>query len=152
MDTQVVSSKLTRAHVVAAVRCWIGTPYHHQASLRGVGADCLGLVRGVWRELYGRHAETPPAYSRDWAESAARETLLDAACRHLDEVSANELAPGNVVIFRFRPRYPAKHLGIFVGQDRMVHAFEGHGTAEVELAPWWRRRIAGVFDFPGLEN
>ena len=28
---------------------WIGTPYRHQASLKGVGCDCLGLVRGVWR-------------------------------------------------------------------------------------------------------
>ncbi|MEM1422329.1 MAG: peptidase P60, partial [Pseudomonadota bacterium] len=30
---------------------WIGTPYRHQASLRGVGCDCLGLLRGVWRAL-----------------------------------------------------------------------------------------------------
>ena len=42
-----------RARIVATARSWLGTPYHHQASLRGVGCDCLGLVRGVWRELYG---------------------------------------------------------------------------------------------------
>ena len=35
--------------IVAAARSWIGTPYRHQASLKGVGCDCLGLVRGVGR-------------------------------------------------------------------------------------------------------
>jgi cell wall-associated NlpC family hydrolase len=43
----------TRARVVALARTWLGTPYHHQASLRGAGADCLGLLRGVYAELYG---------------------------------------------------------------------------------------------------
>ena len=44
------SSDSTRPHIVAAARRWLGTPYHHQATRQGVGADCLGLVRGVWRE------------------------------------------------------------------------------------------------------
>ena len=60
----------TAEHVVRVARGWIGTPYHHQASLRGVGTDCLGLVRGVWRDLYQREAEMPPRYTRDWAEAS----------------------------------------------------------------------------------
>ena len=55
---------------------WIGTPYRHQASLQGVGCDCLGLVRGVWRALVGDEPEQAPPYAPDWAE-AARETLAD---------------------------------------------------------------------------
>ena len=39
--------------VIAIARSWLGTPYHDQASLRGVGCDCLGLARGVWREVVG---------------------------------------------------------------------------------------------------
>ncbi|MDA3887796.1 MAG: peptidase, partial [Allgaiera sp.] len=39
--------------VVAIARFWLGTPYHDQASLRDVGCDCLGLARGVWREVVG---------------------------------------------------------------------------------------------------
>ena len=61
--------------VVAEARSWIGTPYQHQASLKGVGCDCLGLVRGVWRALYGEEPEHVPAYSRDWAE--AEMTVID---------------------------------------------------------------------------
>ena len=43
---------MSAAHVASA-RGWLGTPYHHQASLKGVGCDCLGLLRGVWREVIG---------------------------------------------------------------------------------------------------
>ncbi len=66
---------MTRDDIVAAGRGWIGTPYRHQASLKGVGADCLGLVRGLWRELIGPEPEVLPAYSPDWAEAGGRETL-----------------------------------------------------------------------------
>ena len=46
--------------VIAAVRRWLGTPYHDQASLRGVGCDCLGLARGVWREVVGAEPQAIP--------------------------------------------------------------------------------------------
>lgn len=49
-----------RVRVVEIARRWIGTPYHHQASLKGVGCDCLGLVRGVYRELCGAEPEPMP--------------------------------------------------------------------------------------------
>jgi NlpC/P60 family putative phage cell wall peptidase len=51
----------TREQIVAAARGWLGTPYHHQASVKGVGCDCLGLIRGLWRELLGDEPETLPA-------------------------------------------------------------------------------------------
>jgi NlpC/P60 family putative phage cell wall peptidase len=136
-----------RNRAVAEARRWIGTPYHHQASLIGVGADCLGLVRGVWRGLYGCDAELPPAYSRDWAEATAEETLLGAAGRHLRSIEKADMQPGDVLIFRFRSQLPAKHAGILVTPDSFVHAMEGGAACEVPLGPWWRRRIAGVFAF-----
>lgn len=100
---------------LAAARTWIGTPYHHQASVKGVGCDCLGLVRGVYAELYGRAAEDPPAYTRDLAEATGRETLLEAARRHLVEIAPTDARPGDVVIFRLRPGAMAKHCGIISG-------------------------------------
>ncbi len=93
---------MTRPDIVALARTWLGTPYHHQASCRGVGTDCVGLVRGIWRELYGREAEAAPAYTRDWAEATGRETLLEAARRHLVEITPREAAPGDVLVFRYR--------------------------------------------------
>jgi len=139
-----------RAEIVAVARGWIGTPYHHQASTRGVGADCLGLVRGVWRELYGCEAEMPPAYTRDWAEAVGEETLLAAAARHLVPLDPSRAEAGDVVVFRLRSGLVAKHAAILTSRDAFVHAMEGCPACEVALTGWWRRRIAGAFSFPGV--
>jgi NlpC/P60 family putative phage cell wall peptidase len=69
------------ARVVAAARGWLGTPYHDQASVRDVGCDCLGLVRGVWREVVGDEPLPVPPYSRDWGEIGGVEVLAEAAAR-----------------------------------------------------------------------
>jgi NlpC/P60 family putative phage cell wall peptidase len=47
----------TGERVLALAGGWIGTPYRHQASLKGVGCDCLGLIRGIWRGVYGHEPE-----------------------------------------------------------------------------------------------
>lgn len=146
------SGMLRRSDIVAVARSWIGTPYHHQASAKGIGTDCLGLVRGVYRELYGVEAEQPPAYSSDWAEALGTETLLEAASRHLVAKSREQAEPGDIVVFRMRCEARAKHVAVITGGEQMVHAAEAIGTREVALTTWWRRRIAGVFAFPNIES
>jgi NlpC/P60 family putative phage cell wall peptidase len=136
--------------IVASARGWIGTPYQHQTSLKGVGCDCLGLIRGVWREVIGMEPEAPPPYSPDWAEAQAAETLADAAGRHLIPVALDQLVPGHVVLFRWREGLPAKHCAILCGSTRMIHAHEGASVTEVPLSLWWKRRISFVFAFPEL--
>ena len=142
-----------RPRVVAAARGWLGTPYHHQAAVKGAGCDCLGLIRGVYAEVMGREAEIPPTYSRDWGEMRAEETLLGAARRHLTEVPPwQDVVPGDVLIFRMRKGAIAKHAGIVteaIGPTptRMIHSQEGAGVVEINLSSWWVRRIAGFFSF-----
>jgi len=140
-----------RQQVIAIARRWIGTPYHHQASRPGIGTDCLGLVRGIWRELYGSDPGAGANYSRDWAEVTKQESILAGAARHLLSATDGEPAAGRILVFRFRPASPAKHLAICTGATLMIHAMEGHPVAEVPIVPWWRRRIAGVFEFPGVD-
>lgn len=140
----------TRSHIVAEARSWIGTPYRHQASLKGVGCDCLGLVRGLWRALYGEEPERVPPYARDWAEVATREPLAEAGLRHLVPVDVARFAPGDVLLFRWRAGLVAKHAAIVASHETMIHAHDGAAVAEVALAPWWRRRIAYAFGFPNV--
>src|SRR3954471_15930717 len=109
---------MTRSLIVAETRGWIGTPYRHQASLRGVGCDCLGLVRGVWREVIGREPEAPPPYSPDWAEASADEALLKAALRWFTPVA--DVAHGDLIVFRWRDGSPAKHLGLATSSTTMI--------------------------------
>lgn len=144
--------RIARAEVVGIVRAWIGTPYHHQASSIGVGTDCLGLVRGIYRAIHGTEPEIMPAYSADWAEASGVEALLSAAHRCLTCRAASEWKAGDVLVFRIRKNAAAKHVGIATGGSTMVHAVETSGTREVAISAWWRRRIAGVFSFPGIED
>jgi NlpC/P60 family putative phage cell wall peptidase len=137
--------------IIAEARSWIGTPYRHQASLKGVGCDCLGLVRGVWRALHGEEPEPMPAYSRDWAEAAARETLAEAGSRHLLPVAREAMQGGDVLLFRWRTGLVAKHAAILTDDGTMIHAHDGAAVAEVAFAPWWRRRLAYAFRFPGVK-
>lgn len=135
--------------VVAAARGWIGTPYRHQASLKGVGCDCLGLVRGVWREVVGPEPETPPPYPADWTGAARdAEPLLDAARRRFVARPREAIAPGDVLVFRWRRSLPASHLGLAVSREAMIHAQDGACVAQVVLSDWWRRRLVAVFAFP----
>lgn len=125
----------TRAAVVAHARAWIGTPYHHQASRIGVGTDCLGLIRGVFRALYGHEAQSIPGYARDWAEGAGEETMLAAARRHLIEVAPSAAAAGDVLIFRYRHRYVAKHAAILAGPTLNAPAYRGVAYIVFERMP-----------------
>lgn len=141
-----------RARIAAAAEGWLGTPYRHQASLRGVGADCLGLVRGVWREVVGRELERAPGYTPDWGEAAGEERLLEGARRWLREIRVGEARTGDVLLFRMRARGPAKHLGLLVGAGpeglRMIHARSGRSVTAETVGRAWARRIAAAFSFP----
>jgi NlpC/P60 family putative phage cell wall peptidase len=134
--------------VIAAARGWLGTPYHDQASVKGVGCDCLGLVRGVWREVVGPEPLALPPYSRDWGETGSREPLAEAARRVMAELPVTAVSPGALLLFRMRTGAVAKHCGIVTAPDRFVHATERTGVVEVPLDAAWRRRIAFVFLFP----
>ncbi len=142
----------TRTTLVAAAREWRGTPYIHQASLRGVGCDCLGLVRGVWRDLYGEEPEAPPPYSPDWAEGAQEERLAAAALRHLVPLGLRAARPGDVLLFRWRAHLPAKHCAILTAPDLMLHAHDGAQVCEVAFTGWWRRHLSHAFSFPGIAD
>ena len=142
---------LQREAIVAAARAWIGTPYRHQASCIGAGADCLGLVRGVWREIRGTEPETPPEYTLDWSEPQRQERLWRAASRHMREKPVAEAEWGDVLLFRMRDGAVAKHLGILSTDDdpaRFVHAYSRVGVVESPLSLPWRRRVVSCFEFP----
>ena len=133
-----------REAALAEARRWIGTPYRHQASVRGAGADCLGLIRGVWRALNGGEPQALPPYPARW-DAGGDDLLMRAAERWLIPVDRAE--PGDVLLFRLKPGLPARHCGILSTPDTLIHAYWGRAVSETALTPWWRRRIAGQFQF-----
>ena len=138
--------------VIAVARRWLGTPYHGQASSRGVGCDCLGLARGVWRDVVGAEPQPIPPYSRDWGETGVREVLADGARAMMIEIAIAEIGPGALVLFRMAPRPIAKHVGILTAPDSFIHAYDRLGVIEEALTIAWLRRIAFAFRFPAANS
>ena len=150
---------VSRAQIVGAAQDWIGTPYQHQASLIGVGCDCLGLVGGVWAGLYGVWPEAPPPYRSDWAELGLDEPLLCAVRRHFVALPlAVDLLPGDLLLFRMSPVAQIKHCALVSAaatakaEAKIIHAYWGRAVVESWLGPWWRRRLAARFSFPNVRD
>ncbi|MGD9966968.1 MAG: NlpC/P60 family protein [Hyphomonadaceae bacterium] len=139
---------ISRRAILAEARAWIATPYQHQASTKGAGCDCLGLIRGVWRALYGGEPEPVPAYTPDWAERHGAEMLYSAARRHLLEIPRASAQPGDVLLFRMAPDAPAKHAAILDEEEFVIHAYWARAVVRSRFAPWWRTRCAAAFSFP----
>jgi len=133
--------------VIAAARLWLGTPYVHQASVLGAGCDCLGLARGIWRELHGSEPVIPPPYTRDWGEAGGEEVLADAARHFLLEIPIAASGPGALILFRMARNAPAKHCGIRSASS-LIHAYEGAGVIEERWSAIWTRKAAFSFHYP----
>jgi len=140
------------ARIVAEALEWIGTPYRHQGRRKGIGCDCLGLVRGVWRAVYGADADEPGPYTADWAETASGDPLVEAARKHCAEREGLQPQAGDLLLFRLRPRMAAKHCAIALDGDRFIHAYQGHEVMVSPMSVHWRRRLCGVFSFPHHAN
>ena len=145
-----MSDAKTRAAVLKAAPLWLDTPYQHQASQCGAGADCLGFIRGIWRDIYGYEPEAPPAYTPDWAEENGEETLYRAARKWLIEIDNSAAQPGDVLLFRMHAQSPCKHIGLLYAPQILLHAYWGKAVIYSHLVPFWRRRWAYSFAFPPI--
>jgi len=146
----IMQENVSRQSIIGEALSWIGTPYQHQCSTKNAGCDCLGLVRGIWRKLYGAEPVTLPPYTPDWAERGDTETLRDGADQYLDRVDLTTARPGDVLLFRMQAGVPAKHMAVLVEADLIVHAYWGRAVTRSFLAPYWVRRRAYAYSFPNL--
>ena len=165
--TPTLAARSPGDEIIAIARSWIGTPYVHQASVKGAGCDCLGLLRGVWRERNGEEPEAAPPYSPDWAEATGEETLYKALARHLREIEPSALAPGDIALFRMARTGPAKHCGVVAALKQrsdsalenpltqrsdsasktltLIHARQNKRVSEEAFTEFWRRKLAHAF-------
>ena len=89
-------------------------------------------------------------YAPDWAEAGGVETLIALGERHFRAVDIATVAAGDLLVFRFRENFVAKHVGVATDATHMIHAHDGAVVAEVALGAW-RRRIVRAFAFPGVQ-
>lgn len=126
--------------IIAAARAWIGTPWVAGASLKFHGADCAGLVRGVWRDLSGVAIDAPPwdPAGLSWLDDIRLTAALSGFA------AVDDPGPGDVAAWRVGRRV---HLGI-MSQRGVIHADSRMGV--IESPPFGHRRLLAGWSFPPL--
>jgi cell wall-associated NlpC family hydrolase len=111
-------SVATRAAVVLEARSWVGTPYHSNARLKGIGVDCAMLLAEVYANVVAVERIDPGEYSADHAFHSSEEQLATFLGRYATEVTAPR--EGDAVMFKFGRCY--SHAAIYMGDGVIVHA------------------------------
>jgi cell wall-associated NlpC family hydrolase len=113
----------------------IGVDYRYGGNSPEHGLDCSGLVRYVFQEVVG---VTLPRTAREMARLGGR-------------VAPGDLRAGDLVFFNTRSS-PFSHVGIYLGDDRFIHA--PHRGGEVEIVTmsqrYWQRRYDGARRLVGV--
>ena len=141
--------------VVRQARTWLGTPFHHQGRLKGIGVDCIGLVVGVAQELEltDDKGNLLASYDRtDYPPIPAGDSLKRPVSLHLIPLpSEGEYLLGDVLLFRFYQ--DPQHVGIISelpdGELGIIHCYASIGkVVEHRLNDTWKRLIVAAFRFP----
>ena len=107
----------------------IGVNYKYGGNAPDGGFDCSGLVSHVFREVTGL------VLPRD----------SQAMSKVGDKINKTELQPGDLVFFNTR-RHPFSHVGIYIGEQRFVHAPSGGREVEISdlHSDYWQKRYNGA--------
>jgi cell wall-associated NlpC family hydrolase len=111
----------TRGYLVAAqAREWLGTPFVWQASQRGVGCDCKGLLWGVARELGFPEAESLYAKVADYSpKRPVPSALLKQGFASIFD-PVQDIQTGDVLLVKIGGK--PSHIAIASGNGRAIHA------------------------------
>jgi len=103
----------------------VGTPYRYGGNTPTGGFDCSGLGGFVFKDAAGLDLRRS---TRD---------LIDLDARKVDR---DNLQPGDLVFFNPRGGR-VSHIGIYVGEDRFVHAPSAGGTVRLDSleSAYWRK-------------
>jgi NlpC/P60 family putative phage cell wall peptidase len=141
---------MTRSEIVADARTWIGTKWQHQAGMKGIATDCIGLIKGVYEDMSGNKVTEQVNYASTWHLFKKEEVLYSAVKNYATEILSDARLPGDIILFAFG-KGPAHHAGILTEKDKFVHAYAETGkVVEVTLDDFWRKHIKYVFKYPGV--
>ncbi len=116
-----------RADVVRAAKDWMGTPYHHQARVKGAGVDCAMFPLAVYQECGILPADfQPPEYSMQWHLHQSEEMYLNTIEPFVREIGERDPQPADFVIFKFGRAF--SHGAIVVAWPLLIHSYIPHGV------------------------
>lgn len=107
-------------------KSWLGTPFHHEAMVKGAGCDCGKFLIGVGSNVGFIPVVTVPHYPPDFAFHRDREWYVELLQEWCTEISGSP-EPGDIVLFKQGRLF--SHGAIVVDWPRMIHAFVPRGVA-----------------------
>lgn len=140
--------------VIKEARTWVNTPYQHQAMVKGVGVDCVGLIVGVGLQTGAlRLTEHEMKEYSGYGRLPNPRNMEKAMKRHLVELALFEMKEGDIAWLQWRQGLPM-HLalvGTHKGNMTLLHALGDVGkVVEHTLTPQWDGRIVSFWRYPEL--
>lgn len=127
---------------------YIGIPYQNKGR-DSTGVDCWGLVRLVYSEQYNIDL---PSFSTSY-ENEYRELIQEVIAQYKEGwQQTQEPAQGDIILFKVLGTL--SHVGIYLGDNKFMHAREGQGTVVIEstTSREWEKRIVGYFKYTENTN
>lgn len=136
---------ITREDIKNEALSWLGTPYHHEAMVKGAqgGVDCAMINIAVYRDFAGKIPTDfdPRPYTMQWHLHRSEERYLNWFTQYAKQVDAPEV--GDVILFKFGRT--TSHSGIYIGNGVMVHALRAAGLVLLEHVSTYKDRITGYW-------
>jgi cell wall-associated NlpC family hydrolase len=134
---------MLRSEISAAALAMVGTKFHAQGRLPGVGLDCIGVVVCVARQLGIPHSDLTAYPMRP---NGMLQPLLDAQLVRV----RREPQEGDVLLMSFAGE--PHHVAVMVDGRRIVHAYATVRKCVAQsYTDHWRSMVRAVYEFPGVE-
>jgi NlpC/P60 family putative phage cell wall peptidase len=141
---------MKRIEIITEARTWLEIKWQHQACLKNVACDCVGLVRGVGAAFGLVVGLDDLNYSQRPCHKA--EKLYGKMEKYLTEIPIAEAKPGDVLLFGWGD-WPAYHCGIVSYNGFVIHTWLDVGkVVESRLDDSWQENIRYAFQYPGVED
>jgi cell wall-associated NlpC family hydrolase len=138
----------TRAEIIAEARSWKGTRFVHQGRLKGVAADCAGMVNKVG-ESKGC-VSSDDANRTDYGRNPDPIRMKAALDKLYIRIPKTEMRPADIPWMRARSR--AQHIGIVSERNTLIHAVNGKFVEELPIDETVMNHIVAVYRFKGLSD
>lgn len=139
---------VSRQRVIDEALSWEGTPYRHQAMVKGHGVDCAMLLVGVFSAVGAIPKIDPRPYPRDWHFHRSQERFVGWITLHGEAVDAP--LPGDVALFKFGRCI--SHGAIVLEWPNIIHAYYMEGVVRADASKGvLSKRSAGWYRVMGVE-
>ena len=138
----------SRQIVLAESKAWLGVKFSHLGRSKTSGVDCLGLIEGIWTNLYSEFPFRNLVYNRPRSINPHKEVDADQLGNHLIELP--KFSPNQISLIIFELSQFRFHLGIGVTNIQATHLIHTdfiNGVVLEQLSSRWSKKIKTIYNF-----